>query len=72
MAVASLSAQQLRASEVRAKMGGHGGYGQAKASPDGKPGVFAVNIYLNGRDVESIATAVPRSRVVDQDVIDGD
>ena len=72
LAVASLSAQQLRAAEVRAKMGGHGGYGQAKAGPDGVPGVFAVNIYLNGRDVESIATVAPRSRVVDQDLIDGD
>lgn len=70
LAVASLSAQQLRAAEVRAKMGGHGGYGQAKAGPDGGRGVFAVNIYLDGRGVESIATAVPANRVVDQDLID--
>lgn len=71
LAVASLSAQQLRAAEVRAKMGGHGGYGQAKAGPDGGRGAFAVNIYLDGRDVESITTAAPSDRVVDQDLIDG-
>ena len=72
LAVASLSAQQLRAAEVRAKMGGHGGYGQAKAGPDGGRGVFAVNIYLDGRDVESIATATARNRVIDHDLTDGD
>lgn len=65
LAVASLSAQQLRAAEVRAKMGGHGGYGQAKASSDGGLGIFAVNIYLGDREVESIATVVPTNRVTD-------
>lgn len=72
LAVASLSAQQLRAAEVRARMGGHGGYGQAKAAPDGGLGVFAVNIYLGDREVESIAAVVPTSRTIHQDSDDGD
>lgn len=41
-AVASLSSQQLQAAEVRAKIGGVGGYGLGKAGPDGGGlGVFA-------------------------------
>ncbi len=70
LTVASLSAQQLRATEVRAKMGGHGGYGQGKASPDGGQGVFSVNIHLGGKIVESISTVVPSNRVIDQELID--
>ena len=58
-AVASLSAQQLRASEVRAKLGGVGGYAPGKGGPDGSgQGVFSVNIHLGGRDVERITTTV--------------
>lgn len=56
-AVASLSAQQLRAAEVRAKIGGVGGHGPGKAGPDaGGAGVFSVNIHFGGGVTERIST----------------
>jgi hypothetical protein len=50
LAVASLSAQQLRAAEVRAKIGGVGGYGASKAAGQSdRP--FSVTINLPDRQV---------------------
>ena len=48
LAVASLSAQQLRAAEVRAKIGGVGGYAAQKANgpSDGLP--FTINFHFSG------------------------
>jgi len=58
LAVASLSAQQLRAAEVRAKLGGVGGFAPGKAGPDGGGmGMFSVTIHLGGQVVERISTA---------------
>ena len=57
LAVSALSAQQLRAAEVRAKLGGVGSYAPSKASPEGGAGNFSVNIHLGGNVVERI-TAV--------------
>ena len=57
LAVASLSAQQLRAAEVRAKLGGVGSFAPAKVGPDGTGQVFSVNIHLGGHVVERITTS---------------
>ncbi len=65
LAVASLSAQQLRATEVRAKMGGVGGYAPSKGGPEGQAGTFSVNIHLEGRVVERIMAAVPPITLVE-------
>ncbi len=70
VAVASLSAQQLRAAEVRAKIGGVGGYGASKAAGQGnRP--FSVTINLPDRQV-SISLA-PETAAADTpgNVIDG-
>ena len=67
LVVASLSAQQLRAAEVRAKMGGVGGYAPGRVGPEGGQGVFSVNIFL-GDKVETFTTAAPASRVFDAEV----
>lgn len=48
LAVASLSAQQLRASEVRARLAGHGGYAAQKAQPGEVP-AFSLTINLGTR-----------------------
>ena len=57
LAVSSLSAQQLRAAEVRAKPGGVGGYAPGRAGPDGGGmGTFSVNIHLGNGQVERITT----------------
>ena len=59
LAVASLSAQQLRAAEVRAKLGGVGGFAPGNTGPGGGPGqVFSVNIHLGGQVVERISTPI--------------
>ena len=70
VAVASLSAQQLRAAEVRAKIGGVGGYGASRAAGQQyKP--FSVTIHLAGEQIcisgvsEAAAAETPGS------VIDG-
>lgn len=61
LTVASLSAQQLRAAEVRAKIGGVGGYAPGKAGQDGSsPGVFSVTINLGDGRVERITGSVGR------------
>ena len=65
LAVSALSGQQLRAAEVRAKLGGVGGYAPGKPGPETNPaGGFSVNIYLgDGKDIRI-------STVVDQEVIE--
>ena len=70
VAVASLSAQQLRAAEVRAKIGGVGGYGASKAAGQGNT-PFSVTINLPDRQV-SISLA-PEAAAADApgSVIDG-
>ena len=47
VAVASLSGQQLRAAEVRAKLGGAGGYGTPR-NDKGNAAPFVLNINLSG------------------------
>ena len=74
LAVSSLSAQQLRAAEVRAKIGGVGGYAPAKGGPEGGgAGVFSVNIHLGGGRVERItAIAQPAGQVIEgETMLDG-
>ena len=71
LVVASLSAQQLRASEVRAKLGNVGGYAPGKARPDGGAmGLFSVNIHLGNGQVQRITTAAGSApgRVFEGDV----
>jgi hypothetical protein len=69
VALASLSAQQLRAAEVRAKIGGVGGYGASKAVGQGNM-PFSVTINLPGRQIgislapETAAADAP-GRVID-------
>lgn len=58
LAVSSLSAQQLRAAEVRAKIGGVGGYAPGKGGPDGTMATFSVNIHLGNGTVDRISTVI--------------
>jgi hypothetical protein len=59
LAVASLSAQQLRASEVRAKIGGVGGYAPPKSPAQGEGAQFVLNInFGDGRREQITATAI--------------
>ncbi len=67
LAVSALSAQQLRAAEVRAKIGGVGSYAPSKVPPEGGAGNFSVNIHLGGNVVERI-TAVT-THVIDGDAV---
>ena len=70
VAVASLSAQQLRAAEVRAKIGGVGGYGASKAAGQGNM-PFSVTINLPNRQVSiSLAPETPAADTPGS-VIDG-
>ena len=70
VAVASLSAQQLRAAEVRAKIGGVGGYGASKAAGQGNT-PFSVTINLPNRQVSiSLAPETPAADAPGS-VIDG-
>ena len=55
LAVASLSAQQLRAAEVRAKIGGVGGY-SPKAASAGEGTTFQLNINFSNGRTETITT----------------
>lgn len=55
LAVASLAGQQLRAAEVRAKLGGVGGFAPAKAPGAAEGGAsFVVNFHFGGGRVETI------------------
>jgi hypothetical protein len=57
LAVSALSAQQLRAAEVRAKIGGVGGFAPARAADQAAAGqVFSVNILFSSGAVERITT----------------
>jgi hypothetical protein len=47
MAVGSLSAQQLKAVEMRGKLGGHGAFAPQKANPAGVP-AFSINFVFSG------------------------
>lgn len=59
LAVSALSAQQLRAAEVRARMGGVGGYAPSRGADGGATAqMFAVNIHFSSGQVERIATVV--------------
>jgi hypothetical protein len=58
LAVASLSAQQLRAYEVRAKLGGVGGYAAQKAPGMGEAGAFVVNFMFSGGQVQTLSATV--------------
>lgn len=62
LAVATLSGQQLRAAEVRAKIGGVGAYAPGKAG-EGVGAKFAVNIHLNGQTLT--ITAPPTAATID-------
>ena len=68
-AVAALSGQQLRAAEVRAKMGGAGGYAAPRGAM-GQAGVFSVIINL-GENTETI-TVVPPVQVTEHSFVDGE
>ena len=58
LAVSALSAQQLRAAEVRARMGGVGGYTPARGIAEGVVGgaKFSVNIIFSNGHTETITT----------------
>jgi hypothetical protein len=66
VAVASLSAQQLRAAEVRAKIGGVGGYGATKAS-EPAPTPFSVVFHFSGGRTEEISmTPIAPGDLIDE------
>jgi hypothetical protein len=58
LAVASLSAQQLRAAEVRGKIGGVGGYAPAKAAGVGDWPQFNLTIQFGDREQRISATVM--------------
>jgi hypothetical protein len=67
LAVSALSAQQLRAAEVRAKLGGVGAYQPQKAAQINLPG-FAVNFIFSGGRTERVAVCT--GPVIDGAAID--
>jgi hypothetical protein len=68
--VSALSAQQLRAAEVRAKIGGVGGFAPVRAADRAAAGqVFSVNILFSTGETVSINTVQP---VVAGPVVDGE
>lgn len=64
LAVSALSAQQLRAAEVRAKLGGVGGYAPPKAALLNAP-TFVLNIQFSGGRSEKIEASVADGSVID-------
>ena len=58
IAVSSLSAQQIRMGEMKAKLGGVGGYRTPAADPSGgsRGPRFSVNIYFSNGQQETITT----------------
>jgi hypothetical protein len=56
--VSALSGQQIRLAEMRAKLGGHGGYRNSLAGPDSGRPKFSVSIYFSNGHQETI-TATP-------------
>jgi hypothetical protein len=65
LAVASLNAQQLRATEVRAKMGGVCGYAPPKAVPGGGTQFSLVMHFGDGKDIVIGGTPVDSDSVAD-------
>jgi hypothetical protein len=63
LAVSSLSAQQLRATEVRAKIGGVGGYAAPKVREGGEGVLFNFNINFSGGRTEAITTVVEQPTI---------
>jgi hypothetical protein len=60
LTVSALSAQQLRAAEVRAKIGGVGGFAPARAADQAAASqVFSVNILFSTGETVSINTVQP-------------
>lgn len=59
LTVASLSGQQLRAAEVRAKLGGVGGYGAQRAGGQGDGPVLTVNFNFSGGRSQQIDLSSP-------------
>jgi len=71
MAVAGLSAQQLRAAEVRAKIGGVGNYAPGRGAGDGvNPPQFAVNIFFSGGRTETIIVGTEQAAPTTVDIDD--
>jgi hypothetical protein len=66
LAVASLSSQQLRAAEVRAKIGGVGGYAPQKVREGGEVPQFILNINFDGGRTQQII-ATPMAPTIDAD-----
>ena len=71
LAVASLSGQQLRAAEVRAKLGGVGGYAPQKAREPAEAPMFSVTINLGDGHTETITAVAaepePAGPILDHD-----
>jgi len=70
LAVSALSSQQLRAAEVRAKIGGVGGYAPAKTQEGGAAPAFSLTIVLPDRTERIEATAV--GPVIETQAVEGD
>lgn len=64
LAVASLSSQQLRAAEVRARIGGVGAYSPQKQS-SGEAPMFSLTIHLGDRSERIDMTAHPTGQTID-------
>jgi hypothetical protein len=66
LAVSALSGQQIRMGEMKAKLGGHGGYSQPKASGDSAGRSFQVNIiFSRSQRTETIAMTAIDSCITD-------
>lgn len=64
-AVAQLAGQQIRQSEVRARLGGHGGFAAQKAGA-GEPVMFAVNIqFASGERIQVGAASADQPRTIE-------
>ena len=71
LAVASLSSQQLRAAEVRAKIGGVGGYAAQKGREGGETPAFSLTIsFGDGRTEQIVATPTIDAMSVSADRLD--
>lgn len=73
LAVSALSSQQLRAAEVRAKIGGVGSYAPARSAEAAGTGqAFAINIVFSNGERLQVAAAPPADRgaIVEGDVTD--
>jgi hypothetical protein len=66
LAVSSLSAQQLRAAEVRARLGGVGAYGGQRAVAADSMPTFTLNIIFSDRTERIVATVDHRPAELDE------